>query len=115
MSGPHDFAVRFKRPRQKRHQRPPHPAANVRDDRETPLKWEVVTLNQQSPSPTSGHAPADSGAGAPDSTSHASSLPPLVSREMRQAGEIAFDEFFGSYPPSLLVEEVYKAMWAVLK
>ena len=38
--GPHDFAVRFKRPRQKRHQRPPHPAANVRDDRETPL-WEA--------------------------------------------------------------------------
>jgi hypothetical protein len=24
-SGPHDFAVRFKRPRRKRHPRPPHP------------------------------------------------------------------------------------------
>ena len=39
VSGPHAFSVRLKRPRQKRHQRPPHPAANVRDDRETPLKW----------------------------------------------------------------------------
>jgi len=36
-SGPHDFAVRFKRARQQRHQRPPHPALYVRDDRETPL------------------------------------------------------------------------------
>jgi hypothetical protein len=26
VSGPHDFAVRLKRPRQKRHPRPPHPA-----------------------------------------------------------------------------------------
>ena len=26
-SGPHDFAVRLKRPRQKRHPRPPHPAS----------------------------------------------------------------------------------------
>jgi hypothetical protein len=37
-SGPHDFAVRNKRPRQKRRLRPPHPAAHVRDDRETPLE-----------------------------------------------------------------------------
>ena len=36
-SGPHDFAVRLKRPRQKRHPRPPHPEPYVRDDRETPL------------------------------------------------------------------------------
>jgi len=37
VSGPHDFAVRFKRARLTRHQRPPHPALYVRDDRETPL------------------------------------------------------------------------------
>src|SRR5271168_898095 len=36
-SGPHDFAVRLKRVRLTRHQRPPHPALYVRDDRETPL------------------------------------------------------------------------------
>src|ERR1700733_9303315 len=35
--GPHDFAVRFKRVRLTHHQRPPHPALYVRDDRETPL------------------------------------------------------------------------------
>jgi hypothetical protein len=34
---PHDFAVRFKRRRLQRHQRPPQPALYVRDDRETPL------------------------------------------------------------------------------
>src|ERR1700730_13908917 len=28
------------RPRQKRSPRPPHPAPNVRDDRDTPLKWD---------------------------------------------------------------------------
>jgi hypothetical protein len=38
-SGPHDFAVRQRCPRQKRRSRPPHPAPNVRDDRETPLLW----------------------------------------------------------------------------
>ena len=37
VSGPHDFAVRFKRIRLLRHQRPPHPALYVRDDRDTPL------------------------------------------------------------------------------
>jgi hypothetical protein len=36
-SGPHDFAVREKRSRLWRRPRPPHPASNVRDDRETPL------------------------------------------------------------------------------
>src|SRR5271169_819089 len=45
MSGPHDFAVRVSavRPRAEAHPtlpRPPHPASNVRDDRETPLWWE---------------------------------------------------------------------------
>jgi hypothetical protein len=35
--GPHDFAVREKRPRQQRRPRPPHPAPHVRDDRDTPL------------------------------------------------------------------------------
>ena len=39
VSGPHAFSVRIRRPRQKHRPRPPHPAANVRDDRETPLKW----------------------------------------------------------------------------
>src|SRR6478672_11851616 len=34
---PHDFAVRLKRYSSKALQRPPHPAPNVRDDRETPL------------------------------------------------------------------------------
>jgi hypothetical protein len=37
-SGPHDFAVHLKRARLARHQRPSHPAPNVRDDRETPLQ-----------------------------------------------------------------------------
>jgi hypothetical protein len=36
-SGPHDFAVRVRAIRQRRSPRPPHPALNVRDDRETPL------------------------------------------------------------------------------
>ena len=49
---------------------------------------------------------SDSEAGAPDSEI-------TVSREMVVAGEAAFDEFFGSYPPSLLVEAVYKAMRAL--
>ncbi|MGB9118651.1 hypothetical protein, partial [Bradyrhizobium sp.] len=39
-SGPHDFAVRFMRVRLAAPKRPPHPAPNVRDDRETPLEWE---------------------------------------------------------------------------
>src|ERR1700738_3529297 len=39
-SEPHVFTVRKKRPRQKRLPRPPHPASNVRDDRETPLRRE---------------------------------------------------------------------------
>ena len=37
MPGPHDFAVRERRIRLVRHPRPPHPAPNVRDDREAPL------------------------------------------------------------------------------
>ena len=40
VSGPHDFAVRLRRSRQQHHPRPPHPAPNVRDDREAPLLWE---------------------------------------------------------------------------
>jgi hypothetical protein len=36
-SGPHDFAVRFSHARQSQPPRPPLPAPNVRDDRETPL------------------------------------------------------------------------------
>ena len=36
-SGPHDFAVRLTRYSSKAPKRPPHPAPNVRDDRETPL------------------------------------------------------------------------------
>jgi hypothetical protein len=37
VSEPHDFAVRVRRSRQQHHPRPPHPAPNVRDDREAPL------------------------------------------------------------------------------
>jgi hypothetical protein len=36
-SGPHDFAVRAGADRLTALARPPHPAPNVRDDRETPL------------------------------------------------------------------------------
>src|ERR1700736_3118014 len=38
VSGPHVFAVRLSAVRQYRRLRPPHPAAHVRDDRETPLE-----------------------------------------------------------------------------
>jgi hypothetical protein len=37
VSGPHDFAVRFGSTRLAPPPRPPHPAPNVRDVRETPL------------------------------------------------------------------------------
>src|SRR6202167_4636507 len=37
ISGPHDFAVRFSIARLATPKRPPHPAPNVRDDREAPL------------------------------------------------------------------------------
>jgi hypothetical protein len=37
MSGPHDFAVRLGCARLAQLKRPPHPAPNVCDDRETPL------------------------------------------------------------------------------
>src|ERR1700761_9793012 len=37
-SGPHDFAVRIKRPSSKAQQRPPHPMPNVADDHDTPLE-----------------------------------------------------------------------------
>jgi hypothetical protein len=37
ISGPHDFAVRIGAARLASPPRPPHPAPNVRDDRETPL------------------------------------------------------------------------------
>jgi hypothetical protein len=39
-SGPHVFAVRFGAVRQRHYSRPSHPAPNVRDDRDTPLKWD---------------------------------------------------------------------------
>src|SRR3954452_11614555 len=39
-SGPHDFAVRISTVRQKHQPRPPHPVPNVRDDRDTPLRWD---------------------------------------------------------------------------
>ena len=38
-SGPHDFAVRISAARPASLSRPPHPAPNVRDDREAPLLW----------------------------------------------------------------------------
>jgi hypothetical protein len=37
--GPHDFAVRFGIARLTMLSRPSHPAANVHDDRDTPLLW----------------------------------------------------------------------------
>src|SRR3984957_14465781 len=37
--GPHAFAVRFSIARLATPLRPPHPAPNVRDDRDTPLLW----------------------------------------------------------------------------
>jgi hypothetical protein len=37
ISGPHDFAVRGNLTRLLKLPRPPHPAPNVRDDREAPL------------------------------------------------------------------------------
>jgi hypothetical protein len=45
-SGPHDFAVRITRCSSRAHPRPPHPAAHVRDDRETPLVWGGMTGNK---------------------------------------------------------------------
>ena len=42
-SEPHDFAVHLTRCSSKAHQCPPHPAPNVRDDRDTPLKWDGMT------------------------------------------------------------------------
>jgi hypothetical protein len=39
VSGPHDFAVRAQCHSSFDMPRPPHPAPNVRDDRETPLLW----------------------------------------------------------------------------
>jgi hypothetical protein len=36
-SGPHGFTVRFQVARLAHQKRPPHPAPNVRDDRDTPL------------------------------------------------------------------------------
>ena len=38
-SEPHHFAVREKRASSSALSRPPHPEPNVRDDRETPLRW----------------------------------------------------------------------------
>jgi hypothetical protein len=44
-SGPHDFTVRVGTFRQPRHPRPSHPAPNVRDDREAPLKWDGIAAD----------------------------------------------------------------------
>ena len=66
----------------------------------------IITMTKQAHNAVVGTAPVDSaGAGAPDQVGEVT-----VSPEMRDAGEIAFDEFFGSYPTSLLVEAVYRAM-----
>jgi hypothetical protein len=53
-SGPHDFSVRVSAVRPWRHPRPPHPAPNVYDDRETPLRGngtagdiEVIWVNRE--------------------------------------------------------------------
>src|ERR1700687_3460245 len=39
-SGPHVFAVRLRRFRQKRHQRPPHPRPALMTLRNAPLRWD---------------------------------------------------------------------------
>jgi hypothetical protein len=44
--GPHDFAVRDLRCSSRAHPRPPHPAAHVRDDRETPLVWDGMARDK---------------------------------------------------------------------
>jgi hypothetical protein len=52
VSGPRDFAVRFKRVRLTRHQRPPHPALYVpvgRDDSIYSCFYRVVKLNSEIP------------------------------------------------------------------
>jgi hypothetical protein len=46
-SGPHDFAVRLTRCSSIAHRRPPHPAAHVRDDRETPLVWDGIARDKE--------------------------------------------------------------------
>ena len=43
--GPHDFAVRISAARLASPLRPPHPASNVRDDRDTPLLWRRDSRN----------------------------------------------------------------------
>jgi len=44
-SGPHDFAVRISAARLASLPRPPHPAPNVRDDRDTPLMWDGMAMD----------------------------------------------------------------------
>jgi hypothetical protein len=67
------------------------------------LKRGIITLTKQPLELEAAPSLPESGAGAPDDGI-------TVSREMRDAGEAVFDEFFGSYPTSLLVEAVYRAM-----
>src|SRR5450432_3509042 len=48
MSGPHAFAVRFKRPRQERHPRPSHPRPTLMTLRNAPLAgtgWRINTTD----------------------------------------------------------------------
>ena len=44
-SGPHDFAVRRLAPSSTRRLRPSHPVPNVRDDRDTPLVRDGITMD----------------------------------------------------------------------
>jgi hypothetical protein len=44
-SGPHGFAVRAQCHSSFDMPRPPHPAPNVRDDRETPLMWAGMAID----------------------------------------------------------------------
>lgn len=61
-------------------------------------------MPKQQTIPGIGAVPDDSsGVGAPDAEIK-------VSRAMRDAGEVAFDELASSYPPTLLVEAIYIAM-----
>jgi hypothetical protein len=81
-------------------------AASSAQDKKICILLHIITMTKQQTIGSFGSVPAESaGAGAPDQIDTV-----IVSREMRDAGERALDEFSDSYPPSLLVEAIYKAM-----
>ena len=80
-----------------------------------PLQGGIVTLTQQYATPHSSAASIDSDAGAPALTSFDSSLPHLVSREMREVGALVIQNLYGVVDSQYLAAEVYKAMTSVSK